>query len=197
VLTITEFIRQNKDRIIAEWESFAAANSPPACLDSAALRDHVGVILDAIADDLSRPQSASAALRKSQGDRPTEGIVASAKVHGAERRELGFELDQVAAEFRALRSSVIRLWEETLPMDSGRGDLTRFNEAIDEALIESIEAYTRRMTETHDQLLGILGHDLRNPVGVVMVAAGNLARQDVSPKQAAALRRSFSEAGRV
>ena len=52
----------------------------------------------------------------------------------------GFTLVQVLAEFRALRASVLRLYEL-----SGEADLAgvrRFNEAIDEALTESMTRYS-------------------------------------------------------
>lgn len=47
--------------------------------------------------------------------------------------------------------------------------ITRFNEAIDEALVEAVHEYST-VSETHrNELLGILGHDLRNPLGAIIM----------------------------
>ena len=61
---------------------------------------------------------------------------ASGRLHAADRILHGYPFQAVLAEFRALRASVLRLYEE-----SGATDLTevrRFNEAIDEGLTESM-----------------------------------------------------------
>jgi signal transduction histidine kinase len=54
--------------------------------------------------------------------------------------------------------------------------MIRFNEAIDQALVESIAAYGRAVETTRKTVLGILGRDLRTPLGAVMLGA-DLLRQ--------------------
>lgn len=50
-------------------------------------------------------------------------------------------MGQLASEYRALRLSILQLWEEA---DGGKqGEVTRFNEAIDESLTESIADTSR------------------------------------------------------
>ena len=85
----------------------------------------------------------------------------------------GFTLVQVLAEFRALRASVLRLYEL-----SGEADLAgvrRFNEAIDEALTESVTRYSAQTDLYRDQFVGILSHDLRSPLGAITAGAALLA----------------------
>jgi signal transduction histidine kinase len=79
----------------------------------------------------------------------------------------------MVAEYRALRASVIRLWskehgEVTL---EDLDDLTRFNEAIDQSLAESVTRFTQDLDKSKEMFLAILGHDLRNPIGAVMTSA--------------------------
>jgi signal transduction histidine kinase len=50
-------------------------------------------------------------------------------------------------------------------------DLTRFNEAIDQSLAESITRFTQDLDKSKEMFLAILGHDLRNPIGAVMTSA--------------------------
>jgi signal transduction histidine kinase len=76
------------------------------------------------------------------------------------------------AEFRALRASVMHLWSQT-HADTATTDLhdiIRFNEAIDQAIAESITRYTADVGQSTERFLAILGHDLRNPVGAVMTS---------------------------
>jgi signal transduction histidine kinase len=78
----------------------------------------------------------------------------------------------MASEFRALRASVIRLWTRS-HAQAGPADLEdmiRFNEAIDQAIAESIGTYTRELRQSRDRFLAILGHDLRTPVGVIVTS---------------------------
>nr|MBA3487608.1 EAL domain-containing protein [Lysobacter sp.] len=72
--------------------------------------------------------------------------------HGAVRQLSGFSLPQLAAEFFALRTTVLRLW---LPTTSGFSalsarNLERFNATIDDALSESILAYADQAAKSRD-----------------------------------------------
>jgi signal transduction histidine kinase len=88
--------------------------------------------------------------------------------HGALRHLAGFDLRQLAAEFRALRASVLRLWlKKNAGDESSLYQLTRFNEAIDQALAESIANYSNEVARSRDTFLAILGHDLRSPLSAI------------------------------
>ena len=50
-------------------------------------------------------------------------------------------------------------------------DLTRFNEAIDQSLAESITRFTQDLDKSKEMFLAILGHDLRTPIGAIMTSA--------------------------
>jgi signal transduction histidine kinase len=52
--------------------------------------------------------------------------------------------------------------------------MIRFNEVIDQALVESIAAYGHAVETTRKTVLGVLGHDLRTPLGAVMLGAERL-----------------------
>ena len=65
----------------------------------------------------------------------------------------------MAAEYPALRASVLRLWAEALLSLAGPNveDMVRFNEAIDQALAESIAFFDAKLTDNRNLLLGMLG----------------------------------------
>jgi signal transduction histidine kinase len=79
----------------------------------------------------------------------------------------------MVAEYRALRASVIRLWTRANGGLTGDDieDLMRFNEAIDQALAESITRYTQDVDRSKEMFVAILGHDLRTPLGAITMAS--------------------------
>jgi signal transduction histidine kinase len=173
---LADFILGEREAILAEWETFARTCTPAAAgMDVPALRDHASEMLTMIAADLRTPQGEAAQAEKSKGKAPEEAAdpVTAAEEHGADRAGSGFTIEQMVSEYRALRASVIRLWTrargEVTPADVH--DLTRFNEAIDQALAESVTRYTEELDTSKEMFLAILGHDLRTPLGVVYTSA--------------------------
>lgn len=66
----------------------------------------------------------------------------------------------------------MRLWlpVNVQPIEATTNDIVRFNEAIDQALAESVVTYSGRVARTRDLFLAILGHDLRGPLATMAVA---------------------------
>ena len=176
---LADFVRANMDKILAEWETFARTLLPSAAtMDSLALRDHAKQILQAIAKDIVTAQSPREQAEKSTDDTSEDLTVQTAAAsHGALRHTSGFDLRQLVAEYRALRASVLRLWEQHTgdKQPDAVYQVTRFNEAIDQALAESVAHYADGVNKSRDTFLAILGHDLRSPLRVVTVSAAALA----------------------
>ncbi|HUQ47682.1 MAG TPA: sensor histidine kinase [Gemmatimonadaceae bacterium] len=175
-MRLAEFILANREPILAEWETFARTCKPASgSMNIAALRDHANEMLTVIAADLNTPQDKEEQQQKSEGNAPaTEEIDSTAaEHHGAGRAESGFSVDQMVAEFRALRASVIRLWTEALGGFNVNNieDLTRFNEAIDQSLAESVSRYTDDLDTSKEMFLAMLGHDLRSPLSAIIMSA--------------------------
>jgi hypothetical protein len=91
-------------------------------------REQAGELLDAAAHDLDSSQTAEEQTRNSRGLGAARRMTAVARTLAVRRMRAGFQLAQVLAEYRALRASVVRLWEESTPRLSSttRRDLTRF-----------------------------------------------------------------------
>lgn len=191
-LRLGDFIRQNILQIVREWMSFAQTRTPASnAMSAAALRDHIEQLLIFIAEDLESPQTGIEQVQKSQGEGPKDGGTedSAAELHGAQRLDDGFNIDQMVSEYRALRASVVKLWRARDQGFDSRDfdDLTRFNEAIDQAITESLGNYTKTLERSRNLFLGIMTHDLRNPIGAalmtseLMVNRGTLdARQTTS-----------------
>jgi signal transduction histidine kinase len=171
-----EFIRKNVEEILEEWESFARTLPITQSMDVAALRDHAKEMLMVVATDLETVQTAGQASEKSMGRADAEGDAfpaTAAQEHGAGRAGSGFTVAQMLSELRALRASVLRLWarKESRLEATDLGDMTRFNEAIDQIIAESVMQYSQDIGDSKDRFLAILGHDLRNPIGAITMSA--------------------------
>jgi signal transduction histidine kinase len=173
---LADFITANTEAILAEWVEFAATCTPAAkTMDRAALRDHANGLLKIIVADLRTPQTKVEQKEKSKGNSDTgpETPDTPAEVHGAGRAASGFTLGEMVSEYRALRASVIRLWTKANGTLTGADieDLMRFNEAIDQASAESIARFTQDLDESKEMFLAILAHDLRTPLGAVIMSS--------------------------
>lgn len=192
-MRLSEFISARQDLILAEWDSFAATLLPAAAgLGRKGLRDHAQEMLSAIAADIAVEQSETAQTEKSQGLAPTSDNTprTAAQTHAILRARDGFDINQMAAEYRALRAAVLKLWlAETDRGPDDLQDVIRFNEAIDQALTESICDFTLALERTRNLLLGMLGHDMRNPLSVIITTASHLAQLNAGDEvQSAAVR---------
>ena len=61
-------------------------------------------------------------------------------------------------------------------------DVIRFNEAIDQALAESIGFFSEQVDQARNLLLGMLGHDMRNPLNTILMTASYLAALNAGAK---------------
>lgn len=176
VMRLSDFILTNRAAILAEWDAFAKTCSPASSsMGLAALSDHASEMLTVIAEDLKTPQGGLEQSEKSKGNAPAPKTNerTAAEKHGTGRAESGFTIDEMVAEYRALRASVIRLWtkEQGEITSTDLDDLTRFNEAIDQSLTESVTRFTQDLDKSKEMFLAMLGHDLRTPIGAVMTSA--------------------------
>lgn len=181
-MRLSSFLRSNSEEILTAWDEFAATvDHEGTILDKKTLRDHAGEILLTIAKDLEQPQTDDEEVEKSRGltDSSSGGGDTAAEIHADTRMISGFAIDAMITEYRALRASVVRLWlksgGETSYHDDLR-DLIRFNEAIDQAIAESVARYTNQTKRSTDLFIGILGHDIRNPLGTISMSAQYLVR---------------------
>ena len=70
-MRLAEFIADNMEVILAEWEAFAASVLPSgAGMTSLVLRDHAPQILDAVVKDITTAQTPEAQAEKSKGRAP-------------------------------------------------------------------------------------------------------------------------------
>ena len=201
-MRLVEFIRAHTDESEREWEEFAKALTPFAPeLSALTLRDHLPQILQAIADDMERPQSPAEQNEKSKGESPSEDALDRiTAAHATMRLESGFDLEHTIAEYRALRARVLRLWLQTRPSSEEQNldEVTRFNETIDQSIADVIRRFAGNATRYSDRFVGILVHDLRGPLNLINIAAYQLLEAgSLNELQTASVSRIFRGVRRV
>lgn len=179
------FLSEYAEKILAEWDNFAKEKAPPESdMSPLALRDHAAELLAAIAEDIKSVQNARQPFVKSKGEKAKSSrLDAVAVSHGMARQNSGFSLIDVASEFRALRATVLRLWVPQVKemTEDFTEDMLRFNEAIDQALSQSIKTFSEQTAITRDTFLAVLGHDLRNPLHVIALTGAVINRMKDAP----------------
>jgi signal transduction histidine kinase len=178
-MRLADFISSNIEKIMSDWVAFARTKiSVGRGMTDLALRDDAAAILLEVARDMGTLQSSQEQQAKSHG----EGVLgpsvplAPSYAHAMQRVRSGFEVNQMVSEFRALRATVLRLWSESAGNASieDLNDVTRFNEAIDQALAESLKFFVSEVDRARNLFMGMLGHDLRTPLSTISMCSGIL-----------------------
>ena len=200
-MRLGQFILSEKEAILADWEKFAAQQLPAANgMSRKRLRNHASQMLDVIARDLAQLQTDKQQADKSRGLAVADPLLpdTAAQVHAFMRAQDGFDINQMAAEYRALRASVLRLWAGQINLrPTAFDDLVRFNEAIDQALVESIASFSAEVDRHRNLMLGMLGHDMRNPLQSLLFSAEVMGRNAKSAEDSITLQRMRKSGSRM
>ncbi len=149
------FIRENGEEIIEAWEAFAHDYIPVASgLDQTALRDHIRELLKFVVRDMCTPQTKSEQRQKARGEGEKAGGEndSAAETHAEMRFLDNFEAFHIFAELRALRASIIDLWDrERSHTDADYDEMVRFNETIDQIAAEGLKRYTERQNDSRER----------------------------------------------
>lgn len=167
--TLAQFVRDHKDVILSEWlaevRQLPSAHSQP--LD--AIRDHIPDFLDRLADAIDC------------GDVSAVTMQGLPNLHAAMRVREGYDLRQVVAEYRSIRAVILRLYGE-------KGDLSEesrpkllpiatMNAALDTAIADAVDQYAIDQGRAREMFIGMLGHDLRDPLNTITFSARLLSNR--------------------
>lgn len=201
-MNLADFIDANIHALVDDWAEYALAISQEESqLSESQLRNSAVDILTAIAVDMREPQNAAQQEIKSRGekDAPYSRFNHVAHLHAEDRLSHAFGINDVVAEFRALRATVLRRWQKVSPAGAiAFQDMIRFNEAIDQVLAESVRHYVQRTERIRDLFSGVLAHDLRSPLGAILNSSEVLLHDEgLSPAGIRALAFVQRGAGRM
>ncbi len=171
-MNLVTFLSNNKNQIVEEWIDFAMVNiDHTGKMNHKEVKDHINEILNRVIEDMGSAQTNKEQKVKSHGNKKQDSLnIMAANDHGLQRLVFGFDFMQLSSEFRALRASVLRLWAEKSKEHSWKidfHDMIRFNEIIDEIWMISLRSFQEKLDGNKNLFLGILGHDLRNPITTI------------------------------
>lgn len=176
-MRLADFIDANLDELLGDWRRFAQQlDLRRSAVSGHALQTSTRSLLRQLAADLRTPPAEDSA-----GQKP--GATRQARAHARNRLRAGFTLAEVVSEYCALRINILERWtRETDDMgpDASK-DLVRFNQALDQALKESISRYSAGLERARDLFVGILAHDLRTPLGAIAMSAQALLHNEGLP----------------
>jgi PAS domain S-box-containing protein len=139
-MRMADVIDSHLDEIVKEWDAFVASQfSYTTHITPLAERDHRLEILRTISAALRQPQAGAS-------NSAAPAAETGAELHGRIRAEHGFSITQIVSEYRALRATVMRLWtlnNMTLTDATAIEDVTRFNQALDQAIAESVDYFNQ------------------------------------------------------
>ncbi|MCY1081202.1 PAS domain-containing protein [Archangium sp. miwbw1] len=137
------FIRENRSRLLQEWEGAVRQLPYARELSRPRLLDHLPDLLDRIANVVETVRTG--------GDESLEELP---EVHALERLDSGFDLDEVAGEYALLRGCILQLYAEHVEsagaglMATAMREVVRFNRTFDEAVAAAVSRYARARERT-------------------------------------------------
>ena len=181
--TLAALIRRERVTLLAEWRQEVRQLAVAHSLDVPTLNDHVPDLLEELAEELAAHVEGTmiGELKK------------NSVIHGLDRLRIGFDIEEVVAEYNALRGVLQDLVERHGL--SLRGPVNRtINRVIDMSIGLAVKTYATQkaleIQQRREEHLAFVAHDLRSPLASIAMAAQLLARSvpDIGRnEQAAAL----------
>jgi len=166
VNTLAEFIRVRKASILDEWLADVRHLPSAHVQPTEKICDHIPDFIDRLADAVEREDVGAVTMR---------GLP---NLHAAVRVREGYDLRQVVAEYRSIRTVICRLYRE-------QGDISEesrpklkpintMNAVLDTAIADAVDQYSVDQGKAREMFIGMLGHDLREPLGTIAFSANVL-----------------------
>jgi two-component system, OmpR family, phosphate regulon sensor histidine kinase PhoR len=161
---LAALIRRERDTLLAEWRQEVRQLSVAHNLDVPTLNDHIPDLLEELACELEVCSDGSM----------IEGLKDNPITHGLDRLRLGFDVEEVVAEYNALRGIIQDLIERhDLRL---RGVVNRtINRVIDVSIGLAVKTYAAQkaleIQQRREEHLTFVAHDLRSPLAAIAMAA--------------------------
>jgi signal transduction histidine kinase len=169
--TLGEFVMSEREAIMAEWRARVRMLDSAHGLDTPTLNDHIGGLLDAISASLAGQHTPASA-----------SLETASTSHGMQRRWIGFDIVEVVAEYKVMRSV---LQEFCGSRDVGPKSMPIVNEVIDDAIALAVHSYAveqiAELERYRSERAAFVTHDLRTPLAAIQTAALGLERSMETP----------------
>jgi two-component system phosphate regulon sensor histidine kinase PhoR len=188
---LAALIRSDRDALLSAWRTQVRELPSAKGLDTPTLNDHMPLLIGELATALevgSWETIPHAIQAENEQSDPTD----SAKVHGLQRLQDDFNIEEVVAEYNILRGCIHDL--ATTQGFSLQGKLFHVvNRVFDHAIGLALKSYsTQKALEIRlrrEEYLSFVAHDLQTPLVAIALAGRVLEKSfPVSPETAGAAR---------
>jgi signal transduction histidine kinase len=159
VTATARFLREQQGAILQEWLRRVEALPDAVGMPEPMLRDNLPAILTEIAERLERPGESH--------------LDALPSIHAIARYKVGFDVRSVVSEYAILRQVLIEL--RGAPLEA------EVHALLDLAVAVAVDHFALERDRQLETFIAILGHDLRNPLNAIGVAAQHLLSIDGRP----------------
>lgn len=167
---VAAVLRADTKRIVELWEREVRAELPAlADMTRPVLVDHLQELLDGLAAWIEGDTAGA--------NRAFEALIQG---HALQRLGYGVGLETLMREYAKLRFVLLR---ELLDVAAPRQSMVLLHEGMDRAISAAIDRYAQRRDDVRTRFIGILGHDLRDPLSTVKMSADLLAHGGAEPSE--------------
>ena len=175
--SLAQALMEQRDAILTSWRNQVRKMESARNLDVPTLNDHMPVWIAELAATLRTVSAAPV-------DEDSDTVVAIPLVHGGQRFEDGFDIEEVVGEYNILRDCVHGL-AERLDIDM-RGYARRvinkiFDDAIGSAVKAFAETQARDVQRRRAEHLAFVAHDLRTPLAAITFSS-HILEQRMTPR---------------
>ena len=183
---LAALVEKDREPLLAQWRKQVRALPSAKHLDTPTLNDHIPNLLTELAE----------ALEKNSNQTIPESLVEeSAQIHGEQRLNDGFDIDEVVAEYNILRGCIHDLADENDIRLQGR-PFHVINRVFDLAIGKALQTYSRlralEVKQKREEYLAFVAHDLKTPLLAISLAGrvleSRLPTQGFTPDSAQMLK---------
>ncbi len=162
---LAALIRRESDALLAEWRREVRQLPVAQHLDVPTLNDHLLELLEELGCELEA---------SSDETMIGAGLKECPVIHGLERLRSGFDIEEVVAEYNALRSIIQNLAERHGLSLYGKANHI-VNRVIDGSIGLAVKTYATQkaleVQQRREEHLSFVAHDLRTPLSSIAMAA--------------------------
>lgn len=161
---LAALVEKDREPLLAQWRKQVRALPSAKHLDTPTLNDHIPNLLTELSE----------ALEKNSNQSIPEALVEeSAQIHGKQRLNDGFDIEEVVAEYNILRGCIHDLATENDIKLQGR-PFHVINRVFDLAIGVALKTYSSQraleVLQKREDYLAFVAHDLKTPLFAISLA---------------------------
>jgi signal transduction histidine kinase len=181
---VAEALRTERDAIAAAWETQVLADVPElSVLPRTMLIDHLPEFIEGLAAWLEGVEQ--------------EGFRALTDGHAISRQRAGIPISVLLAEYSTLRRVIVDAVVRHIAPSDLAAAIASLNASMDVAMNDAVRRYVLARDEVRERFVAMLGHDLRDPLAVVVMSATVLAGRPLAEAELAVVQRIKSASERM